>query len=300
MRLRASLLLLPALLQAATTGGFRVLADDPGAWPQVLSAIGFQAQPSAAARILVLRPGASASPEWQTRVEQGALLILEGESSAAEMFGFRRSNENVRVASVEDVHRPKLSIVWQTPVELPRFVVPRGVRVFAKERWSGAPLVAGFHQGSGAVLWLAAPIGQRGYERFPYLPQALVDLGLDPPLRSSRLWAFFDSSYRSRVDVDYFAQRWRASGIAALQVAAWHFYDHDPEREDYAPIDYRLSPGGHPGLCLARVAAGEREVLERSSGVARKDRRPARRPTGLAQTHEPGEPGMCSGCQKRS
>src|SRR5579883_900904 len=233
MRLRASLLLLPALLQAATTGGFRVLADDPGAWPQVLSAIGFQAQPSAAARILVLRPGASASPEWQTRVEQGALLILEGESSAAEMFGFRRSNENVRVASVEDVHRPKLSIVWQTPVELPRFVVPRGVRVFAKERWSGAPLVAGFHQGSGAVLWLAAPIGQRGYERFPYLPQALVDLGLDPPLRSSRLWAFFDSSYRSRVDLDYFAQRWRASGIAALQVAAWHFYDHDPEREDY-------------------------------------------------------------------
>ena len=36
-----------------------------------------------------------------------------------------------------------------------------------------------------------------------------------------------------RVDLDYFAARWRASGIAALQVAAWHYYDPDPERDRY-------------------------------------------------------------------
>ena len=56
---------------------------------------------------------------------------------------------------------------------------------------------------------------------------------MEPPFRSSRLWAFFDSAYRSRVDLDYFAARWRRSGISALQVAAWHFYDSDPEGDAY-------------------------------------------------------------------
>lgn len=53
------------------------------------------------------------------------------------------------------------------------------------------------------------------------------------PFHSSRLWAFFDYSYRSRVDLDYFAARWRKSGISALHVAAWHFYESDPERDQY-------------------------------------------------------------------
>src|SRR5207237_6637529 len=51
--------------------------------------------------------------------------------------------------------------------------------------------------------------------------------------RSGRLWAFFDYSYRMRVDVDYFAARWRSAGIGALHVAAWHFYEADPERDRY-------------------------------------------------------------------
>ena len=33
--------------------------------------------------------------------------------------------------------------------------------------------------------------------------------------------------------MDYFAERWRKAGIAALHVAAWHFYDPDPERDEY-------------------------------------------------------------------
>jgi hypothetical protein len=47
------------------------------------------------------------------------------------------------------------------------------------------------------------------------------------------LWAFFDSAYRSRVDVDYFAARWRKAGIAALHVAAWHNFEPDPESDAY-------------------------------------------------------------------
>ncbi|HVN06975.1 MAG TPA: hypothetical protein VMT86_21305, partial [Bryobacteraceae bacterium] len=138
-----------------------------------------------------------------------------------------------RVASLQDVHNPTLAIIWEKGLELPRSELPPEAQVFAKERWTGAPMMAGFRRGKGAVLWVAVSCGERGYERFPYLLQALADLGMEPPFRSTRLWAFFDSSYRLRVDLDYFAARWRRAGISALQVAAWHFYDPDPESDAY-------------------------------------------------------------------
>jgi hypothetical protein len=235
MRLRAASLLLLACagLHAAALPYFSILSDDAGSWPDILSSIGLERQPASKAHIFVARAGAPASAEWPARVEQGAIVILEGESSLAEMFGFKRGKDSVRVTSLSDIHNPKLPIVWEKSVELPVFTIPAGAEVFARERWNGVPLSAGIRRGAGAVLWIAVPPGDRGYERFPYLLAALCDLGMDPPFRSSRLWAFFDSAYRSRVDLDYFAARWRRSGIAALQVAAWHFYDRDPERDAY-------------------------------------------------------------------
>jgi hypothetical protein len=220
---------------ASTLPYFSVLSDDPGAWPAILSSIGLQPKPAALARVFVARPGAAASTEWTTRVDSGAILILEGESSLAELFGFRRSAspDNVKVAGLTDIHNPTLRIVWEKGLELPRYDIPNGARVFARERWTGAPVSAGFRRGAGAVFWIAVPPGERGYERFPYILQALAGLGLDPPFRSNRLWAFFDSAYRSRVDLDYFARRWRASGIAALHVAAWHFFEPDPQQDAY-------------------------------------------------------------------
>ena len=239
---RLLLLLFPALLSSGTVSpsgpaappaGFAVLSDDPGPWPQILSSVGFHPQSASAADIVVLRPGSPAASELAARVEQGAFVIVEGASTAADLFGFRAGKDHVVVGSVEDVHRPKLPIIWQKAVELPRFEIPKQARVFAKERWTSAPLIAGYSSGRGAVLWVAANPGDRGYERFPYILQALNDLGLNAPLRSARLWAFFDSAYRARVDLDYFAARWRASGISTLQVAAWHNYDPDPERDRY-------------------------------------------------------------------
>ena len=53
------------------------------------------------------------------------------------------------------------------------------------------------------------------------------------PFRSAHLWAFFDSAYRSRVDLDYFAPRWRKAGISALHVAAWHYWEPDPQADEY-------------------------------------------------------------------
>jgi hypothetical protein len=212
---------------------YAVLSEDAGAWPAILSSIGLQQKPASLARIFVARAGASASTEWPARVEAGAILILEGESSLAEMFGFRRTEEQFRATSVEDVHQPGLRIVWEKGLELPVFRIPDGARVFARERWNRTPMMAGLKRGAGAVLWVMVPPGERGYERFPYIPQALGALGLEAPLKSAKLWAFFDSSYRSRVDLDYFARRWRQSGIAALHVAAWHYFEPDAARDAY-------------------------------------------------------------------
>ena len=233
MRLPASLVLFCALGAAAELPYFSVLSDDVGAWPEILSAVGFQAKPAGLAHIFVARAGAAGSSEWAARVEGGAVLILEGESSLAELLGFRRRKENVRVGSLIDVHNPRLAIVWESSLELPVFDLPQDTTVFAKERWTGAPMIAGARRGGGAVLWVAVPPGERGYERFPYLLQALCDLGVEPPFRTTGLWAFFDSGYRARVDLDYFARRWRRAGIAVLLVAAWHFYEPSQGSDGY-------------------------------------------------------------------
>lgn len=232
--IRVALLAAAAIaLRAAQLPYFAVLSEDAGAWPSILSSIGLQRRLPVDSHILVARTGAAASPDWKGRVEKGDLLILEGESSLGEMFGFRATKAQVKVTSLADVHRPGLPIIWEKGLELPLFDMPAGAQIFAKERWNGAPLMAGLKIGAGAVLWVAAPPGERGCERFPYLFAGLSDLGLEPPFRTSRLWAFFDSSYRSRVDLDYFAARWRKAGISALHVAAWHFYEDDAERNRY-------------------------------------------------------------------
>ena len=212
---------------------FCIIGSDAAGWPQVLSSVGFSRQDSDLAKIFVLRPATPASRHWADRVEHGAYLILEGESPIAESFGFKGGKQRVPVGSIVDARRPKLPIIWKNTLEIPRFAISKDATVFAKERWTGAPVLAGYRRGAGAVLWVAASPGEQGYERFPYILHALADLGLETPFRSARLWAFFDYSYRTRVDLDYFAARWRASGIGALHVAAWHFYEPDTERDTY-------------------------------------------------------------------
>jgi hypothetical protein len=233
MHLQNKIAVLLSLAPLCSAGTFTVLGAAPGAWPAILSSVGHISGLPASADIIVAPASTPASADWKGRVDNGAALILEGSSPLAASFGFRPLLETVSVVHVVDVHNPSLPIIWSRAVEIPRYDMPSGARVFAQDRWTGAPLVAGLRAGSGAVLWVAASPGPNGYERFPYLPQALADLGVEPGFRSSRLWAFFDDSYRARADPDYLAERWRKAGIGALHVASWHFYDVDPEHDDY-------------------------------------------------------------------
>ncbi len=144
--------------------------------------------------------------------------------------GGRDTGRKVSVRSVVDVHGPKLEIVWQQDEEVPVFELRAGARVYTREKRTGAPLLAGWQESGKAVLWLAASAGKRGSERFPFLPHAAADLGVQPVLESRALWAFFDASYRRRADPQYLARRWRAGGIGALHIAAWQFWEpHDSQ-----------------------------------------------------------------------
>jgi hypothetical protein len=218
----------------AATFSYHVVGDDPGAWPAILGSVGLTASPTGIASVFVVRDTSPLTvAQWLDRAQRGAYVVFEGDSAQARELGFVPSKKLVMVRGVEDLRAPKLEIVWEKPLAVPVCVIPAKARVFARERWDHAPLMAGFRQGSGAILWLAVPPGTQGDERFPYLMQALADMGFEPPFRSSHLWAFFDASYRSRVDLDYFAARWRKTGISVLHVAAWHYYDADPQADEY-------------------------------------------------------------------
>jgi hypothetical protein len=237
MHLRNSaILLLFAFAPCCLAGTFAVLGPQTGPWPSVLSSVGHVPGSAATAEIFVAPPNTSASAEWKSKVEKGAALILEGSSPLAASFGYTGRTDTVSVVHVVDVHNPALPVIWEKAIELPRYDVPPDARIFAKDRWTSAPLIAGQRIGAGAVLWVAASPGPKGYERFPYLMQALADLGFGPVARSSHLWAFFDYSYRTRADPDYLAARWRLAGIGALHVASWHFYDADPARDEYLKL----------------------------------------------------------------
>jgi hypothetical protein len=221
MRLRNSLLavfLFPTVLAAT----------DP--WRETLASIGVLPSNSSVA---VAGPGTPASSSWRSKVENGTYLILEGDSPLAASFGFRPNGTLITLTSMVDVQQPNLSLVLEKPLAIHRFLLPPGAKVFTKDRWSPAPTVAGLKLGKGALLWVAASPGTHGYERFPYLPQALTSLGFELPVRARRTWAFFDYSYRTRVDLDYMAAKWHEAGISALHVASWHFYESDPEKDAY-------------------------------------------------------------------
>jgi hypothetical protein len=111
MRLCISLLLLAVAAHAAELPYFSVLSEDAGAWPLILSSIGLQRQPAGISRIFVARTGASASAEWPGRVERGAILILEGESSLADLFGPQQSAAGAQPGPVSPALSCKLSAV---------------------------------------------------------------------------------------------------------------------------------------------------------------------------------------------
>jgi hypothetical protein len=98
MRLRVSALLMASATCAfaAPRFSFHVLGNQASGWGELLSSIGMTSGSPAAAGVFVAPQGSDAAVlgttgQWTARVEQGAILVLEGESPLAAAFGFRPS-----------------------------------------------------------------------------------------------------------------------------------------------------------------------------------------------------------------
>lgn len=214
MRLPTSFLLLvvPALF-AQPSRTFRVGAGvDAAPWREIFGSFGLTESPSA------------------------SIAVVAGNGEAAEPLVIRiggRAARTIDVRRIVDSTRPSLEIVWGTPQPVPLVELPKNAQVLARDRWSNTPVMASWSERTSRTLWIATPPGEHGYERYPYLVQALASLGFATPYTARTLWAFFDSGYRSRADLDYLAARWRAAGISGLHVAAWHYFESDPQRDEY-------------------------------------------------------------------
>jgi hypothetical protein len=219
--------LLTGLSQAAT---FQTYRADAKSWTAILGSIGITGDSNRDPEIIVAGSDAPTTLLAQTQTK---ILILEGAGPLATQLGITAKSQTVSVRQIVDTHAPNMHIIWEQPVDVPQVDLSADFTVFAKEKWKGAPVLAGKRTARGAVLWLAASPGTTGIERFPYLLLALTDLGWTPSAEATDLWAFFDSSYRIRADPDYLARRWRQAGIGVLHVAAWHNMDPDSTQDDY-------------------------------------------------------------------
>ncbi|MFL6449531.1 MAG: hypothetical protein ACJ746_17905 [Bryobacteraceae bacterium] len=229
--LAGGLLFLTISSASANPGGsFTIQGVEPTPWRKIFGAVGIAEGTEKGAGILVIRAD---SPLDLASIAQQRIVFVTGTGPAAEAIGIRAKPEAVAVRQIVDARAPKMQIIWAQPVSVPLFEVPADFTVFAKEKWKGAPVLAGKRMGAGALVWLATDPGPSGIERYPYLLHAAVDLGLALPAQTTSLWAFFDSAYRIRAEVDYLASRWRASGIAALHVAAWHNMEPDAIQDEY-------------------------------------------------------------------
>jgi hypothetical protein len=228
LRLGVLCLTICAALCAST--GFSVQATEAAPWVKILGSIGFdQSTSDAAVRVVGTSGGALDLP----KLAADHILILEGNVAGAAQLGITPRTDQISIRQIRDIHAPNIQIIWGETVLATTADLSTDYQVFARDRWSGQPVLAGKKTRQGAVLWMATPPGATGIERYPYLLQALMDLDLTPPAQATNLWAFFDSAYRSRADVDYLARRWRQTGISALHIAAWHHMEPDDERDLY-------------------------------------------------------------------
>src|SRR5258708_22358470 len=138
-----------------STFTFHIAGDTPGPWPNILSSVGLTNNSYGPTNLFILRDGATGTvQQWIDKIEKGAVVVVEGESDLAAALGIHPSGKHVVVRSIIDVRSPTLPIVWEKSADIPVFDLPKDARVFATERWEGAPVLASVKRGGCALLRL--------------------------------------------------------------------------------------------------------------------------------------------------
>ncbi len=204
---------------AVASGQTYFLDDKEAGWEKILRSMGMVAGEEKTAAVLVNQAGEGI----QRQVEDGTVLLLTGHSEASLRWGVEPQSAWVETRQIRDVSSPELPIVWEQPERLPATRLSSEWQIRAWERWGSNPVLAWRRLGRGAIVWAATEPGKSGYERYPFLPQALLAAGVETKVKAGGLWAFFDAGYRQRVDQKFLVAQWKAAGIGAIHVTSWQF-----------------------------------------------------------------------------
>jgi len=226
MRLLISALVL--LASSLTAQDFILIGAAPG-WNNVLRSLGLVPSTSLTPRVVVAADIKS-NPSIETYLAAGSLIVIEGHSPLAESLGITSSNKQLEVRQIRDSASPELPIVWNTSATISAAKLGEGWQLRGRDRWTGEPVLAVRRQGAGSILWTATSIGESGYDRYPFLPQALLAAGLEPRVKGQNLWAFFDAGFRQRVDLSYLVTQWKRAGLGAIHITSWQFDSAEPDR----------------------------------------------------------------------
>ena len=275
--LKALFTLMVSLPLAAGVPSFKVIGTDAAVWTKIFDSIGIAPAQSADAAIVVAGAGA---PADAARLAENHFLVVEGDCAAARELGIVPKTDVVAVRRVVDTHAPQLEVIWALPLlfrSSPYRQIFKSSRASIGNTRRSRPER---RQRTAVCSGWRRVLEQKEQSVILTCCRRCTDLGLAPAVRTNELWAFFDSAYRSRADVDYLARRWRSTGIAALHVAAWHNVEPDAQRDEYLKKNLieACHRERHSGLCMAGAAACERKLWAKhpqwreKTGVAAKTR----------------------------
>jgi hypothetical protein len=83
-------LLIPLVTFAlpAATFTYHIAGDDPGPWSQILSSIGLVRAAGGPANLFIVRTVVPGSvPQWLQRIEQGGIVVIEGDNELLLLWG---------------------------------------------------------------------------------------------------------------------------------------------------------------------------------------------------------------------
>ncbi len=105
---------------------FAVAGDRQTGWVDLLTSLGLARVdvpsmdpqgPSVRAADLLVLPAGTVSPELEAlalaRMNDGGIVIFEGASPLAEELGFRPTQDQIEVQSLEEMLAPELRVIWE-------------------------------------------------------------------------------------------------------------------------------------------------------------------------------------------
>jgi uncharacterized protein YdaL len=161
-------------------------------------------------------------------LSSGGHVVAEGKQPWLEKLGFKWEGRQVTISTVSDDLYPEMELRWRPEQRVERFTEPDGTRELMSDTESDQVLALSGVYGQGQYVHLAVPLDpytSEGTSHYPYFPKYLSEtFGATTPLRTPRIEAYFDPSYRPGADLNRLAVQWRKSGIRTVYAAAWIFY----------------------------------------------------------------------------